>query len=79
MLLPSRRTALPGNLSEGHEIDKPAPRTRTSSSFTIAARFPEGAAIRTDDTIYLGFGLEGVTGAATRTAAMGRAMAYLLR
>jgi murein tripeptide amidase MpaA len=39
----------------------------------------EGAAVATDDTIYLGFGLEGITGAATRNEIMGRAVDYLLR
>jgi hypothetical protein len=46
--------------------------------FTTAAGFPEGAAITTPDTIYLGFGLEGVNGAATRADVMGRAMSHLL-
>ncbi len=46
--------------------------------FTTAAGFPEGAAITTPDTIYLGFGLEGVNGAATRAAVMDRAMDFLL-
>jgi hypothetical protein len=39
----------------------------------------EGSAVATDDTLYLGFGLEGITGAATRNAVMDRAMDYLLR
>jgi len=39
----------------------------------------EGAAIATPDTLYLGFGLEGVTGAATRAQVMDRAIDYLLR
>src|SRR5829696_1079212 len=39
----------------------------------------EGAAVATDDTVYMGFGLEGVTGAATRNQIMDRAIAYLLR
>ncbi len=39
----------------------------------------EGAAVATADTLYLGFGLEGITGAATRTQIMGRAIDYLLR
>jgi hypothetical protein len=39
----------------------------------------EGAAVATDDTLYLGFGLEGVTGAATRNQIMDRAIDYLLR
>ena len=39
----------------------------------------EGAAIGTPDTVYLGFGLEGITGADTRNAVMGQAIDYLLR
>jgi hypothetical protein len=35
--------------------------------------------IATDDTVYFGFGFEGITGAATRNEVMGRAMDYLLR
>jgi hypothetical protein len=46
---------------------------------TTAAGFPEGATITTDDTIYLGFGLEGISGPASRASVMGRAMSYLLR
>jgi len=39
----------------------------------------EGSVVRTPDTLYMGFGLEGVTGAGTRNAIMGRAMDFLLR
>jgi hypothetical protein len=39
----------------------------------------EGAAVATADTLYLGFGLEGITGAATRNQVMDRAVDYLLR
>jgi len=46
---------------------------------TDASGFPEGAAITTDDTIYFGFGLEGISEPGTRAAVMGRAMGYLLR
>jgi murein tripeptide amidase MpaA len=46
---------------------------------TDAQGFPEGAVVATDDTIYMGFGFEGITGAATRAAVMDRAMDYLLR
>jgi Zinc carboxypeptidase len=46
--------------------------------FTDATGFPEGAAISTEDTVLLGFGLEAVTGADTRAEVMGRAMGYLL-
>jgi hypothetical protein len=46
---------------------------------TTAAGFPEGAAITTDDTIYFGFGFEGIASPASRNAVMGRAVGYLLR
>jgi hypothetical protein len=46
---------------------------------TDAAGFPEGAVVATDDTIYMGFGFEGITNAATRATVMDRAMDYLLR
>ena len=46
---------------------------------TTAAGFPEGAAIATENTIYFGFGFEGITDAETRNAVIGSAMEYLLR
>jgi Zinc carboxypeptidase len=46
---------------------------------TTAANIPEGAAITTDDTIYFGFGFEGIATPTARNAVMGRAMSYLLR
>ena len=46
---------------------------------TTAGGFPEGAAITTEDTIYFGFGFEGIATPAARNAVMGRAMGYLLR
>ena len=39
----------------------------------------EGAAISTPDSVYLGFGFEGITGADQRNELMGRAITYLLR
>jgi hypothetical protein len=39
----------------------------------------EGAAVATPDTLYLGFGFEGISGAPTRNELMGRAIGYLLR
>jgi bacillopeptidase F (M6 metalloprotease family) len=44
-----------------------------------AAGFPEGAVIATGDTLYMGFGFEGISDAASRNVVMGRAMGYLLR
>jgi len=45
---------------------------------TTAGGFPEAAVVATADTLYMGFGFEGITGAATRNDVMGRAMSYLL-
>jgi hypothetical protein len=46
---------------------------------TSAGGFPEAAVVETADTLYMGFGLEGITGADTRKAVLGNAMSYLLR
>jgi hypothetical protein len=46
---------------------------------TTAAGFPEGAAISTPWSIYLGFGVEGIATPEARNAVMGRAVGYLLR
>jgi murein tripeptide amidase MpaA len=46
---------------------------------TTAAGFPEGAVVATADTLYFGFGFEGIGGAPTRNAVMKDAMDYLLR
>jgi hypothetical protein len=46
---------------------------------TTAAGFPEGAVVATPDTIYMGFGFEGISTAAARDLVMGRAVNYLLR
>ncbi len=55
-----------------------APNANTFTQ-TTAAGFPEGAVISTDDTIYMGFGFEGISDAATRNQVMARSMSYLLR
>ena len=44
---------------------------------TTAAGFPEGPVVTTTDTLYFGFGLEGITDEADRTEVMGRAIGYL--
>jgi len=44
---------------------------------TTAAGFSEGPAATTDDTIYFGFGFEGIKEAADRNEVMRRAIAYL--
>ena len=45
---------------------------------TTAAGFPEGPSATTEDTIYFGFGFEGITDAADRNEVMARAIDYLL-
>ncbi len=44
---------------------------------TQSVGFEEGAVVSTADTLYFGFGFEGITDAATRAEVMGRAMGYL--
>jgi Zinc carboxypeptidase/Immune inhibitor A peptidase M6 len=46
---------------------------------TTATGFPEGAAISTPSSIYLGFGIEGIATPAARNTVIGRAVGYLLR
>ena len=43
------------------------------------AGFPEGAAVAMDDSVLMGYGIEGITGADARAAVAGRTMQYLLR
>jgi hypothetical protein len=45
---------------------------------TTSVGFQEGAVVSTADTLYFGFGFEGITDAATRAAVMARSMEYLL-
>ena len=49
-----------------------ARRTRTTSRATTAAGFPEGAVVATPDTLYMGFGLEGISTPAARNEVMRR-------
>ena len=44
---------------------------------TPSVDFQEGAVAATPDSLYFGFGLEGVTGADTRQELMGRSIEYL--
>jgi hypothetical protein len=66
----------------GWEVTGPpegsAPNTNTFTR-TTAAGFPEAAVVATEDTLYMGFGLEGITDASTRRQLLGRAVDYLLR
>ncbi|MGH2963070.1 MAG: M14 family zinc carboxypeptidase [Solirubrobacterales bacterium] len=45
---------------------------------TTDVKFEEGAAVSTDDSLYFGFGLEGVASPEKRAQVMGRSMDYLL-
>jgi hypothetical protein len=45
---------------------------------TTAAGFPEGPSTTTEDTIYFGFGFEGITDEADRNEVMARAISHLL-
>ncbi|HEX6261676.1 MAG TPA: M14 family zinc carboxypeptidase, partial [Actinomycetota bacterium] len=45
---------------------------------TQSVGFEEGAVVATDDTLYFGFGFEGITGASSRAAVMEKSMGYLL-
>ena len=58
----------------------PAGSPPNSNDFTRtnAGGFPEGAAITTEDTIYFGFGFEGIATPAARNAVMDAAMDHLL-
>jgi cytidine deaminase len=62
----------------GDRHPRPTPNANNFTR-TTAAEFPEGAAITTDDTIYFGFGFEGISTPQSRNAVMGRAMSHLLR
>jgi len=50
----------------------------TNFARITAGEFPEGAVVATPDTLYAGFGLEGVTDAATRAELMSRVLDHLL-
>jgi hypothetical protein len=65
----------------GWTVPGPAPGSASNSTDyvrTTAAGFPEAAVVATSDTLYMGFGLEGISGPAARASVMGRAMGYLL-
>jgi hypothetical protein len=45
---------------------------------TESVGFEEGAVVSTDDTLYFGFGFEGITNASVRNAVMGASIGYLI-
>jgi Zinc carboxypeptidase/Immune inhibitor A-like, MAM domain len=66
---------------DGWTVSGAPPGSATNSNDfvrTTAENIPEGAAITTADTIYFGFGFEGIATPDARNAVMGRAMDYLL-
>lgn len=66
---------------DGWTITGPPPGSGVNSNNfirTTAAGFPEGAVVRTADTLYFGFGFEGISNAATRNEVMDRSLEYLL-
>jgi hypothetical protein len=67
---------------DGWTVSGPPPGSAPNSNDFVRATsegFPEGAAITTEDTIYFGFGFEGIATPASRNAVMAQAMRYLLR
>ena len=44
---------------------------------TESVGFEEGAVVSTEDTLYFGFGFEGITDASTRADVMGASIGYL--
>lgn len=44
-----------------------------------AAGFPEGAVVATPDTLYMGFGIEGIATPEARSTVLRRSLEYLLR
>jgi hypothetical protein len=67
---------------DGWAVTGPPPGSAPNANNFVrlaAGSFPEAAVVETADTIYMGFGLEGITGADTRTTVLRKVMAYLLR
>jgi hypothetical protein len=65
---------------DGWEVPGPPAGTALNSNDwlrTGSLGFEEGAIVSTDDTLYFGFGLEGVSGGAERADLLGRSMGYL--
>ncbi|MGH3029574.1 MAG: M14 family zinc carboxypeptidase [Gaiellaceae bacterium] len=66
---------------DGWTVPGPAPGSNANPNDwerTQSVGFEEGAVVSTEDTLYFGFGFEGITDAATRADVMGRSMDYLL-
>jgi hypothetical protein len=67
---------------DGWDVPGPPPGSAPNANDferITGAGFPEGAAVATDDSLIQGYGVEGITGQATRAQVVGRTMQYLLR
>jgi hypothetical protein len=67
---------------DGWSVTGPPPGSGPNSNNwtrTTAGGFPEGAVVSTPDSIYMGFGFEGIATQEARNAVMAESMAYLLR
>ena len=65
---------------DGWTPGQPSDSAPNANDFGVetAAGFPEAAVATTADTVYMGFGFEGITGADARDVVMDRVMGYLL-
>jgi hypothetical protein len=67
---------------DGWTVTGPPPGSGPNSNNwtrTTAGGFPEGAVVSTPDSIYMGFGFEGIATPEARNAVMDRSIDYLLR
>jgi bacillopeptidase F (M6 metalloprotease family) len=67
---------------DGWEVGGPPPGSSPNGNNwarTTAGGFPEGAVVATPDSLYMGFGLEGISTPQARAAVMQRSVRYLLR
>jgi hypothetical protein len=70
-----------GDLMDGWTVPGPPPGSANNPNDWIptpSVGFQEGAVSATDDTLYFGFGFEGITDSATRADVLGRSLGYLL-
>ncbi len=74
-------TSFEGDLGGWSVTGPPEGSAPNSNNFirTTAGGFPEGATITTDDTVFMGFGFEGIATPGARNTVMRRVMDYLLR
>ncbi|HEY6740264.1 MAG TPA: hypothetical protein VI076_15580, partial [Actinopolymorphaceae bacterium] len=73
---PTDGWAVPGAPQDAQGIEGP---NRNDWTRRGGLGIKEGAVVATPDTVYMGHGLEGITGEATRREVMNRAVDYLLR